>query len=60
METIVERSQRSVNAEHGTVSPVKLSHFVLVTRDMARLRDWYDGAARQGRLPGSHPVLHYV
>jgi catechol-2,3-dioxygenase len=25
----------------GLISPKKLAHFVLMTRDMKRLRDWY-------------------
>jgi catechol 2,3-dioxygenase-like lactoylglutathione lyase family enzyme len=59
METIVERPHRSVNSEHGTVSPVKLSHFVLVTRDMARLRDWYL-TVLQGRVVYQDPILCFI
>src|SRR5258708_30524902 len=35
------QARRRLKALSGSASPAKLAHFVLVTRDMARLRDWY-------------------
>lgn len=40
-------------------SPVKLAHFVLVTRDLPRLRDWYL-ALLEGRVAYEDPVLCFL
>ncbi|HUG79059.1 MAG TPA: VOC family protein [Burkholderiales bacterium] len=43
----------------GGVSPAKLAHFVLVTRDLPRLRDWYL-TVLEGRVAYQDPVLCFL
>ncbi|HVL37413.1 MAG TPA: VOC family protein [Burkholderiales bacterium] len=38
---IATPSRRRIPAPAGAVSPAKLAHLVLATRDLARMRDWY-------------------
>jgi hypothetical protein len=40
MDSMVKQERRSMAGERGIVSPKKLAHFVLMTRDMKQLRDW--------------------
>lgn len=58
MEALVQ-PRRSVEAARGTVSPAKFAHFVLVTRDMSRLRDWYV-AVLEGRVVYEDPILCFI
>jgi len=51
--------RRSVKAPSGRVSPAKLAHFVLVTRNMARLRDWYV-AVLEGKIVYQDPILCFI
>jgi catechol 2,3-dioxygenase-like lactoylglutathione lyase family enzyme len=59
MEATVQRARRSLGTQQGSVSPTKLAHFVLVTRDMRRLRDWYL-TVLQGRVVYEDPILSFV
>lgn len=59
METVVREARRSVDTQASIVSPVKLSHFVLATRDMRRLRDWYL-TVLQGRVVYEDPILCFI
>jgi catechol 2,3-dioxygenase-like lactoylglutathione lyase family enzyme len=52
-------ARRAIKAPSGSVSPAKLAHFVLVTRDMARLRDWYV-AVLEGRVVYQDPILCFI
>lgn len=51
--------RRTIEARGGGVSPAKLAHFVLVTRDLPRLRDWYI-ALLQGRVVHEDPILCFI
>jgi catechol-2,3-dioxygenase len=59
MEAVVQHSRRNVEAEQGIVSPAKLAHYVLVTRDMRKLRDWYL-TVLQGRVVYEDPILCFI
>ena len=59
MEATVQGARRSLSARQGPVSPAKLAHFVLVTRDLRRLRDWYL-TVLQGRVVYEDPILSFV
>ena len=59
MSAVIPRSRRSVEHRSGEVSPAKLAHFVLVTQDMPRLRDWYV-TVLQGRVVYEDPVLCFI
>jgi catechol-2,3-dioxygenase len=59
MEAVVQQTRRSIESERGIVSPTKLAHFVLVTRDMRRLRDWYL-TVLQGRVVYEDPILSFI
>jgi catechol 2,3-dioxygenase-like lactoylglutathione lyase family enzyme len=52
-------TRRSIEARSGSVSPAKLAHFVLVTRDLPRLRDWYVSVL-EGRVIYEDPVLSFI
>jgi catechol 2,3-dioxygenase-like lactoylglutathione lyase family enzyme len=53
------QARRTIEARGGGVSPAKLAHFVLVTRDLPRLRDWYI-ALLQGRVVHEDPILCFI
>ena len=54
------KARRTVEGSRGSrVAPAKLAHFVLVTRDLPRLRDWYL-AVLEGRVAYEDPVLCFL
>jgi catechol-2,3-dioxygenase len=53
------KSRPSIDALLGAVSPAKFAHFVLVTRDMPRLRDWYV-TVLAGRVIYENPILCFI
>jgi catechol-2,3-dioxygenase len=55
----VTKSRRTLKAPAGPVSPAKFAHFVLITRDMARLRDWYV-AVLEGGVIYEDPILCFI
>jgi catechol-2,3-dioxygenase len=52
------KARRSIHAQ-GAVSPSKLAHFVLLTRDLPRLRDWYLELL-EGRVAYQDPLLCFI
>ncbi len=52
------KARRSIRAT-GAVSPSKLAHFVLLTRDLPRLRDWYL-ALLEGRVAYQDALLCFI
>lgn len=53
------QARRTIKAPSGAVSPAKFAHFVLVTRDLARLRDWYV-TVLHGRVVYQDPILCFI
>jgi catechol 2,3-dioxygenase-like lactoylglutathione lyase family enzyme len=53
------QERRTLEAGTGKVSPGKLAHFVLATRDMPRLRDWYL-TVLEGRVVYQDPILCFL
>jgi catechol 2,3-dioxygenase-like lactoylglutathione lyase family enzyme len=53
------QTRRTIEAGAGTISPAKLAHFVLVTRDLPRLRDWYV-TLLQARVVYEDPILCFL
>ncbi len=53
------QARRSIKAQSGAVSPAKFAHFVLVTRDLTRLRDWYV-TVLHGRVVYQDPILCFI
>src|SRR4051794_30040653 len=53
------QSRRTIKARSGPISPAKFAHFVLITRDMPRLRDWYV-AVLEGTVIYQDPILCFI
>lgn len=53
------KARKKVDAARGKVSPAKLAHFVLATRDLPRLRDWYLSVL-EGRVAYEDPILCFI
>jgi catechol-2,3-dioxygenase len=53
------QTRRTIEAARSGISPAKLAHYVLATRDLPRLRDWYL-TVLDGRVAYQDPLLCFL
>jgi catechol-2,3-dioxygenase len=53
------QARRTIEAARSGISPAKLAHYVLATRDLPRLRDWYL-TVLDGRVAYQDPLLCFL